>query len=238
MLDLFSGIGGFSLGLERAGMETVAFCEIEEYPRKVLAKHWPNVPIYNDVRELTGERLKRDGITNIDVLCGGWPCQPFSHAGKKAGERDPRYLWPEVVRLLREVAPRWFIGENVDGFIGLSLANTLFNLEVEGYISESFVIPACAAGLNQRRDRVWIIAYRESIHDISYMERDASISKFRGITRDQGVFPPSWPADKHSMAGESHGIPYWMDRVRGLGGAVVPQIPEIIGRAIMAIENV
>ncbi len=121
VLDLFSGIGGFSLGLERAGMETVAFCEIEEYPRKILAKHWPDVPIYDDVRELNYERLKSDGNTDIDVLCGGFPCQPFSVAGKQRGKEDDRHLWPEMFRLLQETRPTWLIGENVAGFITMAL---------------------------------------------------------------------------------------------------------------------
>ena len=93
VLDLFSGIGGFSLGLERAGMTTVAFCEYEDFPRRVLAKHWPNVPCYPDVRTLTKEQLAADGIT-ADLICGGYPCQPFSHAGKRGGDEDDRHLWP------------------------------------------------------------------------------------------------------------------------------------------------
>src|SRR5690606_28278115 len=113
VLDIFSGIGGFSLGLERAGMKTVAFCEIEEFPRKVLAKHWPDVPIYEDVRELSRDRLESDGITGIDVICGGFPCQDISVAGKKVGISGARSsLWAEFARLIGEIRPRFAIVEN------------------------------------------------------------------------------------------------------------------------------
>ena len=155
VLDLFSGIGGFSLGLERTGgFETVAFCEIEEYPRKVLAKHWPDVPIAEDVRELRG-----DDIGSADVICGGYPCQPFSLAGKRQGEEDDRHLWPEVNRLLAELRPTWFIGENVAGHISMGLDDVLADLEAEGYACRTFVIPACAIGASHRRDRVWTVAH-------------------------------------------------------------------------------
>lgn len=116
ILDLFSGIGGFSLGLERTGgFETAAFCEIEPFPRKVLAKHWPNVPCYNDVRELTGERLRADGIDRIDVITGGFPCQDISTAGRMAGigEGTRSGLWSEIARLVGEIRPQFVIVENV-----------------------------------------------------------------------------------------------------------------------------
>ena len=158
VLDLFSGIGGFSLGLERAGMETVAFCEIEDYPRKILKKHWPDVPIYKDVRELDGKKYRN----SVDVVCGGFPCQPFSVAGKQRGIEDDRHLWPEMLRIIKEVRPTWVIGENVAGFIRMALDDVLLDLETEGYTTQSFVIPACAVGGVHRRDRVWIVAYRES----------------------------------------------------------------------------
>jgi len=163
VLDLFSGIGGFSLGLERAGMTTVAFCEIEEFPRKVLAKHWPDVPIYPDVRELTKEQLDNDGIT-VDVICGGYPCQPFSTAGKRRGAEDDRHLWPEYLRLIREIKPRYVIGENVAGHISMGLDTVLSDLEGEGYTWQAFVIPACAVNAPHRRDRVWIIANSTKLH--------------------------------------------------------------------------
>jgi hypothetical protein len=121
-LDLFSGIGGFSLGMEATGgFETVAFCEIEEYPRKVLQKHWPYVKQYKDIKELTYEKLKADGLVPIDIITGGYPCQPFSQAGKRAGEQDPRHLWPEMFRIIKELRPTWVVAENVSGHIKLGL---------------------------------------------------------------------------------------------------------------------
>ena len=238
VLDLFSGIGGFSLGLERAGMETVAFCEIEGYPRKVLAKHWPNIPIYDDVRTLTKERLDDDGIGSIDVICGGYPCQPYSKAGKRKGQDDDRHLWPEVDRLIQEYRPSWFIGENVFDHITLGLDNVLSDLERSGYSWETFVIPACAVNAPHRRDRVWIVANigSERVEGRS----EAKISRERSIPRIKNVrgikdLPERSSVYKSRLCGPGHGIPSWMDRLKGLGNAVVPQIPEIIGRAIMNI---
>jgi DNA (cytosine-5)-methyltransferase 1 len=161
-LDLFSGIGGFSLGLEATGgFETVAFCDVEEFPRKVLQKHWPDVKQYKDIKELTYERLKADGINTIDIITGGYPCQPFSVAGRKKGEEDPRHLWPEYFRLVKECRPTWVIGENVGGHIKLGLDTVLENLESEGYAVRTFSIPASAVGANHKRERVWIMAYSE-----------------------------------------------------------------------------
>lgn len=164
VLDLFSGIGGFSLGLERTGgFETAAFCEYAEFPRKVLAKHWPDVPIYNDVRELTAERLDADGIGSIDLICGGYPCQPFSHAGKRLGAEDDRHLWPEMSRLIASLRPTWVIGENVAGHISMGLDDVLADLGTLGYACQAFVVPACAVNAPHRRERVWIVAHAESI---------------------------------------------------------------------------
>ena len=154
VLDLFSGIGGFSIGLERTGgFETVAFCEIEEFPRKVLAKHWPSVPIHRDVRKLKGV-----DIGSIDVICGGYPCQPFSVAGQRQGQADNRHLWPEMYRLVDELRPDWVVGENVAGHVSMGLDDVLFDLETIGYTCRTFIIPACAVDAQHRRDRCWIVA--------------------------------------------------------------------------------
>lgn len=168
VLDLFSGIGGFSLGLERTGgFETVAFCEIEKFPRKILTKHWPDVPCFEDVRKLKG-----DDVGPIDVITGGYPCQPFSTSGKREGEKDDRHLWPEVGRLLDEIRPPWFIGENVAGHISMGLDSVLFDLEAKGYTARTFIIPACAVDAKHRRDRVWIVAH--SGHGARGYERSAA----------------------------------------------------------------
>lgn len=161
-LDLFSGIGGFALaaswvwGVEH---EIVSFCEIEEYPRKVLKKHWPDVPCHHDIKTLRG-----DNFGTVDLLTGGFPCQPFSVAGKQGGSTDDRHLWPEMFRVIQEAKPTWIIGENVAGLINtMEFEQCFIDLESEGYEVQAFIIPACAKNAIHRRDRVWIIANRHSI---------------------------------------------------------------------------
>lgn len=152
VLDLFSGIGGFSLGLERTGgFETVAFCEIDPFCQKVLKKHWPDVPIFNDVRT-----LDYDGP--VDVITGGYPCQPFSVAGQRKGQKDDRHLWPAMFELVKKYRPAWVIGENVAGHFTLGLDEVLSDLASEGYRTRVFNIPACALNARHRRERLWIIS--------------------------------------------------------------------------------
>ena len=161
-LDLFSGIGGFSLGLEATGgFETVAFCDIEKFPRKILKQHWPHVKQYKDIKELTNERLQTDGIIPIDIITGGYPCQPFSVAGSQRGEKDKRHLWPEMFRLVKECRPTWVIGENVSGHIKLGLDTVLEDLESEGYSTRAFSISASSVGANHKRERVWIVGHSQ-----------------------------------------------------------------------------
>jgi len=245
VLDLFSGIGGFSLGLERAGMETVAFCEIEKYPQRVLAKHWPNIPIYEDVRELTYDRLKSDGISGIDVICGGFPCQDISVAGKQAGigEGTRSGLWSECARLVGEIRPRYAIFENVTALLsgeqGRWFQRVLFDLSEVGYDAEWHCIPASELGANHHRDRVWIIAYpnmqrREgSLKEAVLWESRLSLQLVRAFKR----WPKRSDIPSPRLSGKNDGIPDRAHRVKALGNAVVPQIPELIGRSIMAVEN-
>lgn len=164
-LSLFSGIGGIDLAAHWAGMETVAFCERESYPVKVLQKNFPGVPIYDDVKTLTKARLIADGIIGngrtIDIVSAGYPCQPFSNAGKREGQNDDRHLWPEVKRLLEEIRPRWFVGENVAGHVTLGLDDVLSDLGDIGYTAQPIVIPAAAVSAPHRRDRVFIVGYSE-----------------------------------------------------------------------------
>lgn len=235
VLDLFSGIGGFSLGLERAGMETVAFCEIDSFCQKVLKKHWPDVPVYEDVRS-----LDYDG--SVDVICGGYPCQPFSVAGNRQGAEDDRHLWPSMFSLIQKHRPSWVIGENVAGHISMGLDAVLLDLESESYTTRVFVIPACAAGASHIRNRVWIVANatceQSSSTDNGRKSGTAcksEQSEFRG--RDCGSL---WRRDWLPEPGVGRvvdGLPDGMDRLRALGNAVVPQITEIIGRAIIAVEE-
>jgi|2_EtaG_2_1085320.scaffolds.fasta_scaffold00928_11 DNA (cytosine-5)-methyltransferase 1 len=204
-IDLFSGIGGFSLGMEAAGIETIAFCEIDPFCRKVLKKHWPDVPIYDDIKKLDEETLSNtngagfasqrngtDGIraqknqgrqkqpqsefsglcepTNTritpihaDIITGGFPCQPFSTAGKRRGEKDDRHLWPEMLRIIKIVRPTWIVAENVAGHISMGLDQVLSDLASEGYGREVFVLPACSKDAFHRRDRVWIIGKQDVV---------------------------------------------------------------------------
>lgn len=162
LLDLFSGIriGGFSLGLERTGgFETVAFCEIEPFPRKILNKHWPEVPCYDDVRTLTAESLERDGI-GVDAICGGFPCQDISTAGKGAGiEGERSGLWSEYARLIGKLRPQVVFVENVAALLGRGLDKVLGDLASLGYDAEWHCISASAIGAHHHRDRLWIVAY-------------------------------------------------------------------------------
>jgi len=161
-LDLFSGIGGFSIGLERAGFETVAFCEIDKYCRLVLKKHWKDIKIYPDVREITRQQYEQDGCELPEVITGGFPCQPFSVAGRQKGTGDNRYLWPQMFRVIKEFKPRWIIAENVRGIIniqhGMVFERVHTDLESQGYETQTFIIPAAGVGAPHRRDRVWIVA--------------------------------------------------------------------------------
>jgi DNA (cytosine-5)-methyltransferase 1 len=162
MLDLFSGIGGFSYAGEKlvGGYETVAFCEYDKHAQKVLRKHWPDTEIIDDVRELANDADRFRGL--VDIVVGGYPCQPFSAAGKRRGDKDDRHLWPEMLRIIQAVRPTWVIGENVAGHISMGLDEVLSDLEAEGYQVRCFVIPAVAADAHHRRDRCWIIAHADS----------------------------------------------------------------------------
>ena len=270
VLDLFSGIGGMSLGLEWAGMTTAAFCEIEPFARAVLRKHWPLVPIYDDVRTLTADRLARDGVGRIDLVCGGYPCQPYSHAGKRGGTSDPRHLWPEMRRLVGEVRPAWVLAENVAGHISMGLDQVLADLEADGYAGRAIVVPACAVDAPHRRDRVWIVAtdadrdsrgaYPDGLRDAV---ADSDLARLEGWNgegvRTRAGERAAWPrgasvpdadsiaagrfAEPRGERGEwlaepgvgrvAHGVPRRVDRLRGLGNAVVPQVVAEIGRAII-----
>lgn len=158
-LDLFAGIGGFSLGLHRTGgFETVAFVERDDYAQKVLAKNFPDVPIFDDVRTFDA-----DGLGRIDVITGGFPCQPWSVAGKREGHLDTqdRDLWPKMASIIEELQPKWVIGENVQGFVNepMGLARTLADLESIGYQSTYWILPAAGVGAPHRRNRVFILAH-------------------------------------------------------------------------------
>jgi len=163
-LDLFSGIGGFSLGLEKAGFTTKAFCEMDPFCKLVLNKHWKDIPVYDNIKTLNGTQIEKD-IGAIDIITGGFPCQPYSVAGKQKGTNDDRYLWPEMFRVIREVQPTFVIAENVKGLVniqdGMVFETVCSDLESEGFEVQTFIIPAAGIGAPHKRERVWIVGYSE-----------------------------------------------------------------------------
>ena len=346
--SLFSGIGGFDLGMERAGMTIEWQVEIEPYCLRILNKHWPDVPKFGDIRELSATDLPP-----VDLLCGGYPCQPFSLAGRRKGAKDDRHLWPEIVRLLqgwRKMGqlPAWCLFENVVGHISMGLDEVLSDLERLGYSCWPIVVPACAVDAPHRRDRVWIVANskcisdrgkkqcgqtirpqafgpasgasgsgdgdrartvphpdinpqqragawgergRETRDDAGRVRQDVANAKgvgcqgrgsdqdgesfgeearreqlgnggSQGDVSDSGgpglpvseqpgvagatqrrkqegatIAEPCWWTPEPGMGRVAHGVPRRVDRLRGLGNAVVPQVVEMIGRAIMAANS-
>ena len=159
-VDLFSGIGGFARGLEATGhFQTTCFVEQDPFCQAVLKHHWPDVPVLDDVRHA---RLPDFPDSRPDLVCGGFPCQPFSQAGRQLAQDDPRHLWPEMLRVIRELRPTWVVGENVVGLIKLGLDEVLADLEGEGYATRTFNIPACAVGAPHLRQRIWVVAHADS----------------------------------------------------------------------------
>ena len=272
VLDLFSGIGGFSLGLERAGMSTVAMCEKDPYCRKILAKHWPDLTIHEDIRNLDGRQYTK----SIDLVCGGFPCQPFSVAGKRKGTDDDRHLWPEMLRVIQESRPRWVIGENVFGFVNMALDDVQADLEREHYEVRKFLLPAVAVDARHRRDRIILIAYSNSpaIWDIperqaqgrdnlqagrqaitphdgsaqslanSYCEGleigqgfgEHTQSELSTIERSGCEEPAVWTPEP-CVGRVADGVPNRVDRIKGLGNAVVPQLIQAIGELVIKADR-
>lgn len=258
VLDLFSGIGGFSIGLERAGMRTVAFCEIDPHARKVLNKHWPDVPVFTDVTTLTKEQIN----DQIDVLAGGFPCQDISTAGRGAGLSGSRSgLWFEFHRLIDEIRPRYAIIENVAALRRRGLGEVLRSLAEIGYDAEWHCIPASALGAPHQRDRIWIVAYpaRELPYgrgsfaeqtrgdeftdggsDVAYANSaqcEGSRLSGRAYAEYADACSAGWWAVEPTVGRVANGVSGQSHRLKQLGNAVVPQIPELIGRAIMEYER-
>jgi len=277
VLDLFSGIGGFSLGLESTqGFETVAFCEVDVKAQRVLKKHWSHVPIYPDVSTLKGSDLG-----TIDVICGGFPCQDISLAGKGAGLEGGRSgLWWEFHRLIKETSPKFVIIENVSALRSRGLDQVLRSLFEIGYDAEWHCLPASSVGAPHQRDRIWIISYPHSDDGRAWGSPEPSIgetwvesrSSSNGLlesytsqavadtdhTGSQGGLSwrqgKEWKAElgylgrcstvdgqpienfwatEPNVGRVAHGVPNRVDRLKQLGNAVVPQIPELIGKAIL-----
>lgn len=160
-LELFAGIGGIALAEQMAGIEVAGLCEYADYPRMILQKHWPDVPLFKDVTKLDREELTNAGISpdSIDIVSGGFPCQPFSIAGHRKGTEDDRDLWPEMFRIIKQLWPTWVVGENVANFANMELDRTLSDLEDLGYQTRAFVLPACAVNAPHQRLRTFIVAH-------------------------------------------------------------------------------
>jgi len=243
VLDLFSGIGAFSLGLERAGFKTVAFCEINRFCRRVLAKHWPEVPIYDDVRTLSAEGIAADGI-RVDVVCGGFPCTDISRAkmhrwtgidGEQSG------LWSEYARLIGELRPLYAIVENTADLLGRGFERILGDLAALGYDAEWHCITAAAVNAPHLRDRLWLVAYPncerlEGQH--GYWQSPRHIGGGgHGATRLLSAITAEDWLPEPGVCRVVDGILERVERTRALGNSLVPQIPELIGRAILAAER-
>ena len=232
--SLFTGVGGIDLAAEWAGFHAVGMCEIDEYCRKVLDKHWPDVPKWRDIFELTGEEII-DRCGEIGLISGGFPCQPYSEAGTKKGAGDKRHLWPEAIRIIREVKPRWFVGENVRNFAKMGLDEALSDLEAAGYTARAVIFPACSVGSPHERNRLFLVANAPSVR------LPKSGKHLELMFKEQESNPRTWNGrrvDKPGIQRVVDGVPYQMDRLRCLGNAVVPQQVYPILKAIAEIEGV
>lgn len=272
--SLFSGIGGFDLAAQWMGWNNIFQVEKDDWCRKVLAKNFPKTERFADIKDFTGYEY----TNRIDVISGGFPCQPFSVAGQRKGKEDDRYLWEEMLRVIATIKPTYVVGENVTGIIGLALDTVLSDLEAQGYTSETFIIPACGKNAWHRRDRVWIVAYANSIgrqneqkengKPLCNRERNNTIEEQSGeqqqrrtgksssvfantnnagckeqrqpITNGKELFAPkcsSWWETEPGVGRVVDGLPGRVDRLKGLGNAIVPQVAYEIFSAIGAVSR-
>lgn len=247
-LDLFSGIGGFALASEWVWPEIEhTFCDIEPFSQANIKKNWPHSKIYGDIKTIKGS-----DIGPVDLVTGGFPCQPFSSAGNRRGTEDDRHLWPEMLRVIREVSPRWIIGENVSGLVtwdgGMVLEQVCSDLEATGYEVWPLVIPACAINAPHRRDRVWILANNES-----FRRKEGRISSrvdTKGPPKAQREWSDFWfqslggnliefrKEDEPFICGMDDGLPDRVDRLKGCGNAIVPQVAYQIMKAIKEVDEI
>lgn len=247
--SLFTGIGGIDLAAEWAGFETIGQCEFADYPTKVLEKHWPDVPRWRDIRSVTAESFyERTGLRTVDLISGGFPCQPFSVAGKRKGKEDDRYLWPEMLRVISELRPTWVIGENVANLINMGIETCLSDLEYIGYSGGVFLIPACAVNAFHKRERVFIVAYsnKKLPKPFTIQPREYSQSERKEPKEWQQFFVINRgnndiefrEEDKNKLCRDDDGFSDGLDedRLGCLGNAVVPQQVYPILKAIHDIE--
>lgn len=252
-IELFVGIGGLTLAAEWAGIETVAFCESDPFCQRVLNKHWPTVPIFDDVCNLNRKTLEEAGVIEpggtIDIISGGFPCQPYSIAGKRRGTKDDRDLWPEMFRIIEELRPTWVVGENVANFAKMELDRTLSDLESIGYKGGAIVLPACAVGAFHARERTFIVA-----NSNSELWTSTKIQT-RTNTKSEDKKPIEWESfffinrganniefrqeDVSLLCRNDDGVPRELDenRLKALGNAVVPQQALPIFETIINISN-
>lgn len=256
-IELFAGIGGIALAAQKAGIETIALCEKNPFCQKVLEKNFPGIPIFDDIKTFTRDLLEQRGVIEkdgaVDLISGGFPCQPYSISGKRKGKEDDRDLWGEMFRIIQEFKPRWIVGENVANFANMELERTVSDLESTGYETQSFIIPACSVNAPHRRERIFIVSYlvkhgcnsrsrdREERHFQNDKEQHLSKiqPKREGFLFEFGevnsIF--GWGAHQPRMGRVANGIPNRMDRIIALGNAVVPAQIYPIFKAIMEIEN-
>jgi DNA (cytosine-5)-methyltransferase 1 len=232
VLSLFAGIGGLELGLERAGMTVVGQVELDPFCRRVLAKHWPEVPRHDDVRTAVRWWLSRPR-PRVDVVAGGFPCQPVSQAGRKAAQQDERWLWEPMRDVIRAVGPTWVIGENVSGLLTRGLAAVHADLERLGYRVRTGSITACAMGAPHTRERLFVLAHAVGLRRCPWRHDDrvARTPARQLEDRDPARRSRGWPAEPN-VGRMAYGVPAGVDRRRALGNAVVPAVAEHIGRLI------
>jgi len=241
-VDLCSGIGGFALGFEWAGLSRpVMFCDIEEWSRQIVSKHWPDVPVATDVKELASDPDRN--VPDCEIITAGYPCQPWSVAGERKGSSDNRHIWPYICEIVAQKRPAWCVLENVYGHISLGIDEVLSNLECQGYAARAFVVPACGVNAPHRRERVFIVAHTDS-------PRSQGRVQGRQDTQREGKLGHSgrscsvhrqpierWWDTEPELGRVAHGIPNRTHRLRGLGNAIVPQIAMRIGQTIRAVEE-
>lgn len=242
-LSLFSGIGGLDLAAEWAGFRTVGQCEWADYPRSVLEKHWPGLPRWRDIRTLTGDDFfAKTGIRTVTVLSGGFPCQPFSTAGKRRGKDDDRYLWPEMLRVISEIRPAWVVGENVAGLIRIALDDILSELQDAGYEARAYSSEARDIGGLFKGERIAIVAASNdrcaAMRRYLQFPADGEAAGFWDHNGGRTEEPDLWERWKFEPRpyGVANGVPARVDRLKCLGNAVVPQQFYPIFRAIADLE--
>ncbi len=238
VLSLFAGIGGLELGLERAGMAVVGQVEIDPFCRRVLAKHWPDVPRHDDVRTAS-DWWRSEQRPRVDVVCGGFPCQPVSEAGARLAQEDARWLWPAMADVVAAIQPEWVIGENVPGLLTAGIEYVIADLDRLGYHSRVGTISACAVGATHTRERVFVLAHAVRVgcdqgSDQHRARRRGEAGAARGQGRVGSVERSDRRTTEPAVARMANGIPGSMDRIRALGNAVVPQVSEYIGRLIVS----